>query len=399
MAGITGLGTTYNLPNFHGDLIEITPTDTPLLSGAGGLNGGGGQTTSPAFEWQTEDLRDPEIRPRLEGADAPSAESRARDNVENVVQIFQEQVATSYTKQAATGQYGTAESAPFYSSDGSANPVADEHGHQVANALKTIARDVNYTFWHGKLAKPTSNANPRQTAGLLSVITANRIADGEVSGTTATDTVTATHAYTNGDKIVITDPGSTGLRDDRVYYVVNVSTTVSFKVAATSGGSAITLGTSSTFKSIEAGTTLTVDGLGVLMQSVFDNGGISEQDTATLFTSSRQKRALTAAYAAEYGKADPYAGTRNVGGLNVQTIETDFGTLNVVIDRALPPDALAVVSLEQVQPVFLSIPGKGVLFEEELAKTGSSTKSQIYGEIGLKYGNALAHGVLRGLAV
>jgi hypothetical protein len=47
--------------------------------------------------------------------------------------------------------------------------------------------------------------------------------------------------------------------------------------------------------------------------------------------------------------------------------------------------------------VFLNIPGKGVLFEEELAKTGASDKSQIYGEIGLAYGNQAAHGVLRGL--
>lgn len=400
MAGITGLGTTFNLPNFHGELIEITPSDTPLLSGAGGLSQGGGQTTSPSFEWQTQDLRDPEIRARLEGADAPTAESRVRANVENVAQIFHEQVATSYTKQAATGQYKTPGSAPFYGADGSANPVADEHGHQVANALKTIARDVNYTFWHGVLAKPADNTAPRKTAGLLSVITANRIATGEiVGGSAATDTITATHSLSVGDKVVFTDVGaSTAIRTDRVYYVQSVSTTVSFKVAATSGGSAITIGTA-TVSVIKAGTTLTVDGLGTLMQRVFDNGGISEQGTATLFCSSRQKRALTAAYAAEYGKADPYAGTRNVGGLNLQTIETDFGTLNVAIDRALAPDTLAVVSLEQIQPVFLEVPGKGVLFEEELAKTGSSDKTQIYGEIGLKYGNALAHGVIRGLAV
>jgi hypothetical protein len=38
-----------------------------------------------------------------------------------------------------------------------------------------------------------------------------------------------------------------------------------------------------------------------------------------------------------------------------------------------------------------------VLFEEELAKTGSTDKTQLYGEISLKYGNEAAHGVLRGL--
>lgn len=399
MAAVTGIGTTFNLPNFHGELITITPSDTPLLSASGGLTGGG-STTSTSFEWQTEDLRAPESRPRLEGADAPAAEERARANVENVAQIFHEAVSTSYTKQAATGQYATATAAPFQANDGTPNPVADEHGHQVALALKTIATDVNYTFWHSRLVKPTTNAVARQTAGLLSVITGNRIAVGEVvAASAATDTITGTHAFSNGDKVVFTDVGaSTGVRADRVYYVVGIATTVSFKVAATLGGSPIAIGTA-TVSVIKAGATLTVDGIESLMQSVFDNGGISEQDTATLFASSRQKRALTAAYATEYGKADPYSGTRNVGGLNLQTIETNFGLLNVVVDRALAPDTLAVVSLEQIQPVFLDIPGKGVLFEEELAKTGSSTKSQVYGEIGLKYGNALAHGVYRGLAV
>lgn len=400
MATVTGLGTTFNLPNFHGDLIAITPTDTPLLSAAGGI-GGGQQTTSTRFEWQTEDLRAPEIRARLEGADAPTAEERSRSNVDNVVQIHQEAISTSYTKQAATGQYKTVEAAPWTSADGSPNPVADEHGHQVANALKTIARDVNFSFWHGVEANPATNATARQTAGLLSVISGtNRVADGEITGASAaTDTITVTHAFSNGDRVVFTDVGaSTTLRQDVVYYVVNVSTTVSFKVSLTEGGSAVTIGTA-TVSLIEAATTLTKTIIDEFMQAVWDNGGISESETATLFVSSRQKRALTAVYAAAYGQADPMAGSRNVGGLNLQTIETDFGRLNIAIERALAADTIALVSLEQINPVFLEIPGKGVLFEEELAKTGASIKSQIYGEIGLKYGNALSHGVIRGLAV
>lgn len=398
MAGITGIGTTFNLPNFHGELISITPADTPLLSAAGGLSGGA-QTDSPSFEWQTEDLRAPENRDRLEGADAPDSEERVRANVENVAQIFHESVSTSYTKQAATGQYSTPRTAPFYSADGAPNPVADEHGHQVALALKTIATDVNYTFWHGKKVKPSTNASARKTAGLLSVISSSRFATGEVvAASAATDTITGTHAFANGDKVVFTDTGaSTAVRPDRVYYVVGISTTVSFKVAATLGGSPITIGTA-TVSVIKAGTALDIDtGINALLQSVFDNGGITEQSTATLFTGSRQKRAISKAYAAAYGQAAPVVA--NLGGVVVERIATDFGTLNIVIDRAVPPDALVVASMEQVAPVFLDIPGKGVLFEEELAKTGSSIKSQIYGEIGLKYGNERAHGVIRGLAV
>jgi hypothetical protein len=400
MSTVSGLGTTFNLPNYHGELIAITPIDTPLLSASGGLSGGL-QTTSTTFEWQSEDLRDPDTHERLEGADAPASEERARANVENVVEIFHESVSTSYTKQATSGQYATSQSAPFQSNDGTPNPIADEHGHQVANALKTIARDVNYVFWHGVKAKPTTNANARHTGGLLPIITTNRFAVGEVvSASAATDTITGTHAFSNGDKVVFTSRGaSIAVRTDRVYYVVGISTTVSFKVSATLGGAAITVGTA-TVSVIKAGAAVDVDNVNILLQSIFDNGGISEQGTATIFASSRQKRGLTKAYATAYGNTNLVAGDgRNVGGVSLETIKTDFGTLNIAIDRALPPDALVVVSLEQIAPVFLSIPDKGVLFEEELAKTGASIKSQIYGEIGLKYGNERAHGVIRGLLV
>jgi hypothetical protein len=114
---------------------------------------------------------------------------------------------------------------------------------------------------------------------------------------------------------------------------------------------------------------------------------------------SSQKRAVTAAYAAAYGKALPFAGTRNMGGVAVDQVLTDFGLLNILLDRHIPQDAIIAVSMDQVRPVFLEIPGKGVFFEEPLAKTGASDEVQLYGEIGLDYGNEKAHGILRGLAV
>ena len=52
MAGISALGTNYNLPNYTGILHYLTPADTPFFSAVGGLTGGR-QTTSTEFEWQT----------------------------------------------------------------------------------------------------------------------------------------------------------------------------------------------------------------------------------------------------------------------------------------------------------------------------------------------------------
>lgn len=399
MSGVTGIGTTFGLPNFHGELIALTPYDTPLLSASGGV-GGGGQVADTTIEWQTYDLRDAAVRTRLEGAAAPTAEERVRANVTNRVQIFHEAVSTSYTKQAAIDQYymGAAGNTP----GGGPNPVANEHSWQVMQALKQIARDVNFSFWNAKRVDPVDNTTARQMAGLLSVMTSNAQVKAHAlyaAASAATDTITVTHDLVVDDKVVFTDVGvATTIIPGRAYWVTSNSTTVSFKVSASKGGAAITIGTATvSFYGIKAANIVTTDDVNILLQSVFDNGGITEQGTATIFVPSGQKRALTKAYATSGTAANQLVGTRTVGGLSLETVITDFGTLNIGVDRALPADALTVVSLDQITPVFLNVPAKGVLFEEELAKVGSSTSTQIYGEIGLKYGNQAAHGVIRGL--
>jgi len=402
MAGITGMGTTFDLPNYAGELFALTPEDTPLLSAIGGLTGGG-MTTAVEFEWQTYDLRDPSQRTRVEGATAPTAEERVRANVRNVAQIHQEKVSVSYTKQAAIGQLATPGSAPFRGVDGS-NPVGNELDWQVAQALKSIALDVNFSFINGEFANPTTNATARKTRGLLQAVTTNRVAKAtEVTGaTSATDTITSTaHGLTDGDKVVFRDTGNaTGIVAGRVYYVDAVATDT-FKVSSTNGGTAITLGTATGIAYAEpTATALATDDIDDLLQLAYDNGGISEQATATLIVNSAQKRAVTKAYADAYGKSVMITeGNRNVGGVSVQTIETDFGRLGIMMDRHVPQDTIVVASLEQLRPVFLNIPGKGVMFEEPLAKTGASDEVQLYGEIGLEYGNEKAHAVMNGLAV
>ncbi len=399
MAGITGMGTTFNLPNYAGELFQLTPDDTPLLSAIGGLTGGG-MTTAVEFEWQTSDLRDPAQRVQVEGATAPTAEERVRANVRNLAQIHQSKVSVSYTKQAAFGQLATPGSAPFRSVNGD-NPISTELDWQIAQELKSIALDVNFSFINGRFSNPTTNATARKTRGLLEAITTNRIARATVvtGATSATDTVTSTaHGMSDGDKVVfvITD-AMTNVVAGRVYYVVS-SAANTFKVATTSGGSALTLGTATGISYNKPwATTLTSDHVSDLIQMAYDNGGMSEQATATLLCNSIQKRAITKAYSSAYGQ---YTETsRNVGGVNVQTIVSDFGTLNLMMDRHVPQDTIIAVSLEQLTPVFLNVPGKGVMFEEELAKTGASTDVQLYGEIGLKYGAERAHAVMTGLKV
>src|SRR5690606_5848603 len=128
-----------------------------------------------------------------------------------------------------------------------------------------------------------------------------------------------------------------------------------------------------------------------LMQGVWESGGLQEGETRTIIVNATGKRALTR----EFINEGPYRETsRNVGGVNLQTIETDFGRCNIMLNRYMPADTLVVASLEDLAPVFLRIPGKGHFFVEPLAKVGAAERVQIYGEIGLKYGHEARHGKL-----
>jgi len=312
MAGITGQGTTFDLPNFVGDLFSISPEDTPLLSRIGGLTGGVA-TSDVQFEWEFYDLRDAAAnRQRLEGADAPDSALRVRSNASNVVEIHQEAVEVSYTRQAVTqGNFGT-------TARGS-SPVVDELRWQIDQQLKQVARDIELGFITGTYAKPGTNASPRKTRGLLQAITTNvRDLNGSVPD---------------------------------------------------------------------------IEDVNDLFQIAYDNGGLLEGDTRTLICGSAMKRHLTKLFIRDVAQGF-YQQSRNVGGVNLAVIETDFGRCDIMVDRYVPDGTIIAASLEELAPRFLTIPGKGHFFWEPLAKSGSSDTSQLYGEIGLQYGNERKHAKL-----
>lgn len=313
MAGITGMGTTFNTPNFVGDLFNISPEDTPLLSAIGGLTGGR-QANDKHFEWQFYDLRDASAsRQRLEGADAPEAEGRVRANASNVVEIHQESVSISYTRQSVgnTGGYQTTARGT--------SPVANEMAWQMDQQLKQVARDVELSFTIGSYQSPDDNLTPRKTRGILEAITTN---------------------------------------------VIDLD-----------------------------GAALTEEDVNDLFQMAYDNGGIQEGETRTLVGGSAMRRQLTKIFLKSGNSTAASAPpTRTVGGVALQTIVTDFGLANLMTSRYFPTGTLAALSLEELAPRFLLVPGKGYFFWEPLAKTGSADNSQLYGEIGLEYGNQRKHG-------
>jgi Family of unknown function (DUF5309) len=393
MAGISALGTTYNLPNYTGLLFGLTPADTPFFSAIGGLTGGG-QTTDVEFEWGTYDLRSAGQNVALEGQTAPTPQERVRGTAKNVLQIHQEAVAVSYTKQAATARLGG------LASQGTANSVLNELDWQTRTMLVQMVRDINWSFINGTYQLPVDNTTARKTRGLLSAITSNVTSVAGV-GTTgaaaaATDLITATaHGLVANDTVRFNSVGAaTPLSTSLVYYVSATGLAANtFSVSLTKGGTVVDITVDGTVN-WNKGTALTKANIDTTLQLAYDNGGLTG-GLATLLVGSAQKLAITTAYTAAGYVLKSL--DNNVGGVNVTGIDTDFGQLNVMLDRAMPQDAIAIVSMEQCKPVFLEVPGKGHFFEEPLAKTGASDQNQLYGETGLAYGNQLTHAKITGL--
>lgn len=393
MPNFSGMATTYDLPNYGGELFLVTPTDTPLLTAMGGLQQRGEELVinSTEWTWQTEDLGAAAQPAVLEGANASFTE-RTRSNFSNVVQIFQYGVSVSYTKLAANAQLAA------ISAD--TNPVVNELDHQIQLKLKTAARDINYTFINGVYQKPVDNTTARKTRGLLAAITTQSVSGLATAvaftGAAATDLITSTaHGLAAGDQIVLTG-GSlpTGLVAATTYFVRDVSANT-FKLAATSGGAAIdiTVDGSGSYQKCQALSKTMID---LLLDGVYQQRGVHGELEPTLVVNSTQKRQLSKIYVTD---ANFQEMSREVGGVNLQQIETDFGRINIMMDRAVPSDKLLFTHLGMLKPKFLLIPSKGFLFVEELSKSGASEQYQLYGEIGLEYGDEAMHGKISNLAV
>lgn len=313
---VTGIGTTWNLPNYAGELFTADPTQTPLLSMAGGLTGGK-QTDN--FEFPTAVLFDypeaaqPEIS-ESSSATAPAASAIAREQETNVVQIHQEVIDLTYAKLSNGGRM-----AGLNTAGQNPNP-ADEKAWQIQQKLIKIARDVEFSFLRGSYQKSTAANIANKTRGML-----------------------------------------------------ELAATVSTVDAAAAD--------------------ITVAMIKQLMLEMADNGAYF--NNMVLFCGATQKQKITSLYENQLGYNQ--AASRNVGGMNIQEIETDFCKMGIVWDRFMPNDSILIADIAHIAPVFQAVPGKGVLFEEELAKVGASDRIQIYGQLGLAHGPAFLHGSITNL--
>lgn len=313
---VTGTGTSFNLPNFAGDLFTASPTKTPFLSMIGGLSGGM-KTESDEFPtgqlYEFPEAAQPSITEDA-SVTAPTASAIGRDQKTNVTQIFHESITLTYAKLANRGKLSGLNAAGQM-----ANPTS-ELDWQVARKLEKISRDVEYTFLNGTFNKASASNQANKTRGMFELCS---------TGTT---------------------------------------------IAA--GDSAIS-----------------IDLLKQLFKAMADAGAMF--GNMVLFCGADQKQRITTLYEKQLGYNTP--ASRNVGGMNITELETDFFKMGIVYNPFVPNDRILIADIAGCAPVFQDVPGKGTLFLEDLAKTGAAEQKQIYGEIGLDHGPAFLHGSITGL--
>jgi hypothetical protein len=143
------------------------------------------------------------------------------------------------------------------------------------------------------------------------------------------------------------------------------------------------------------GASLSKSMLDSLYRQMAENGAYF--DNMVMFLPAVQKQLVTDIYANQFNAT--MNSRETIGGVSISQIETDFFRMGVVWDRFMPKDAVLIADVAHIAPVFQAVPEKGVIFEEELAKTGASDMIQIYAQIGLAHGPAFLHGSITNLAL
>lgn len=319
MPNVNALATTWNCPNYTGELYLIGANQTPFLNMIGGLQAGAIRTVADfqfplAQPWALEAASQPAIT-ETDSVTSPTPWTYVRDQDVNTVQIFQRAVSVSYAKQSVVGQVVADATTNLIDITG-AQPVQTEKDFQISAHMRQISVNVDYTFLNGSYQQATSAAVAARSRGIITGCTSN---------------------------------------------TVNAS-----------------------------GAALSKPLIDQLLRTMAANG--AEFINPVIFVNAFQKQKISDIY----GYAPE---SRNVGGFNVNQIETDFAILGIVWAPNIPTNTLLIADLSICSPVFLPVPEKGVLFYEELSKTGAAEQGQIYGQVGLDYGPEEYHGSITSLAI
>ncbi len=176
MANVSGVTTSFNCPNYVGELFVMGKKKTPFLNMIGALSQG---KSAKAFQFPI--LQEVSLEAGAQPAvtengslSAPTPTTYVRGQKTNTCQIFHKAVNVSYAKASQAG---------LISGLGLANETVDpqdELDFQINMNMEQLAQDVDHTFINGVYQAAADADTAARTRGILEAITTNVLDNGGI---------------------------------------------------------------------------------------------------------------------------------------------------------------------------------------------------------------------------
>jgi len=158
-------GSSWDLPNYIGELYSASPTQTPILSLVGARSTL--QTQNDEFPLSVEHALPAaaqNVRSENDAVTAPTAVDVTQSQTKNVIQIMQHAIQVTYKTQSNTNRLtGIADASGVVS-------VQDQVDFQLARKLEILARDSEYTWINGTHVASSAETVAQSSRGLFEAI-------------------------------------------------------------------------------------------------------------------------------------------------------------------------------------------------------------------------------------
>ena len=353
-----------NINNFTGELFKVGGQRTPFTSAVGGVSGGGKSINSTFWQFQVEDnaVISSEPTKGQEGSTPTEYLGRDRAAYHYVTQIFHKGVQMTYTALASTQNQNpfTLSANIVEASDGDGTTTAadklglfggsavnDEFAFQMEKALEKVAREVEWFAFNGTYsdgANVTPGSGTREMRGLKEWCELNANADN------------ATAPVATGGNIYFNDTAGDGSGTAQV---------------------------------------LSWDAIAESLKRLYD--AHAPMTNPVLIVNPKQmldlnKELISNSLSGTLAAILPR--DRNVGGVDIDTIVTPFGSVGMMVvdPNILPADTAFIADLSYISPVFTNIPGYGTVFVRDIDQDANAQVAKgIYMEMGYDFGPPSYH--------
>lgn len=340
------------------------------------------------FGWMTEALRPPQMNAHLEKADFDGGKVGSVEAKKNFCQHFVNSGWVSDAQRRVKKLYDE----------------PDELAHQIRNATREQAHDIEYMIVNGDTARAETGDLPALSGGIPYFMQSETIS-ATLNTSTGKVTASSAHGLTTGDFVYFTaSEMPTGLTAGTIYYIRTDETTpetvftlfASMKdavenktdkqVKPTSTGTALAIVKNNI---IDLGGTsdFTVDDLNAVMQMCYNRGG---KPTDAVMSGAKKRRFSELMSALTTTMRKP--GDDRID-LVVSTYQSDFGIINAHSHRMYPDDRIDLLDMQYWDKKWFQHPSR----VHNLTKNGSYEQFAIESWIGIQGTQPKASGSITGI--